>query len=144
MNTPAAPDSATAFPVATSQPERAALREMLGSAGPVFESVLARLREDQPDLTLEWKYAARPGWHQIACLKKRRLFYLLPKRGDFRLSLILGAKAIALLKQGPCAKRTVELLQNASRYPEGTAFLFDRATAKPGLLAAFIAAKIAH
>jgi len=40
------------------------------------------------------------GWHLIYSRKKRRLFYLIPTRGDFRLSPDPRGKAIAALQAG--------------------------------------------
>ena len=136
-------DPAAAFPDAQQKPGEADWKAALGRAAPPVAAVLAQLRAAQPAVTLEWHFSARAGWHQIHFLKKRRLFYLVPKRGDFRVSLILGGKAIAGLMKGPFAERTAELLPAAKRYPEGTAFSFDRRTLDPPLLGAFLAAKLA-
>jgi hypothetical protein len=144
MKTKPEMDPAAAFPDAKRQPRDAELKAALGRAAAPVEKILASLRAAQPAVTAEWKFSARSGWHQIHLLKKRRLFYFVPKRGDFRLSLILGGKAVALLQRGPFARQTTELLTTAKRYPEGTAFSFDRRMLDPDLLAAFFAAKIAH
>lgn len=137
-------DPAAAFPDAKHQPRDADLAAALGRAATALQVVVANLRAVHPAVMAEWKFSERSGWHQIHFLKKRRLFYLIPKRGDFRVSLVLGDKAIVLLKQGPFSKRTAELLKTAKRYPEGTFFSFDRRTLDPDLIAAFLAAKIAH
>lgn len=116
----------------------------LGAAETAVKSLLANLRAAQSAVTMEWKFSNRSGWHQIHSLKKRRLFYLIPKRGDFRVAMILGDKAIASLREGPLARQTAELLKTARRYPEGTAVSFDHHSLDRELLAAVLAAKIAH
>lgn len=137
-------DPAAAFPDAKLQPGDAELKASLADAAAPVEAMLAKLRAAESAVVAEWHFSPRSGWHQIYILKQRRLFYLVPKRGDVRVMLILGGKALALLKRGPFARQTTELLKMAKKYPEGTAFSFDRQTLEPDLLAAFLAAKIAH
>lgn len=137
-------DPAAAFPDATHRPDEADLAAALGrTLGPI-EAFLEDLRMSQPSTTAEWKFSERCGWHRIHSLKKRRLFYFLPRRDDFRFSLILGGKAVARLQQGPFRAHVDALLLTAHRYPEGTAFTFDAQTFAPDLVAAMVTAKIAH
>jgi len=137
-------DPAAAFPDAQQPPRDADLKAALGRAAAPVAAVSANLRAAAPAVATDWQFSARSGWYQVHLLKKRRLFYLVPKRGDFRVSMILGDKAVALLLKGPFAERTAELLTTAKRYPEGTAFLFDRTSLDPELLKAILAAKLAH
>jgi len=143
MKTKPEMDPAAAFPDAK-PPGEAALKVALADTAAPIEAMLAKLRIAQPAVAAEWHFSPRSGWHQIYLLKNRRLFYLVPKHGDVRVSLILGGKAVAMLKEGPFARQTTALLKTANRYPEGTAFSFDRQTLEPDLLLAFLAAKIAY
>ena len=106
--------------------------------------MLAEFAAIHPEATAEWKYTAGAGWYRICLLKKRRLFYLRPMTGDFRFSMVLGDRAIALLVGGPCAARVKRLVKSARRFPEGTVFSFDRESFKPDLALALLEAKIAH
>ena len=144
MKKPVVIDPLAAFPDKHSKPADSDLPGALGGAFAPLQSVLERLRADHPTVDAEWKFSPRSGWHLIYSLKQRRLFYLVLKRGDFRFSLLLGDKAIAALQAGPQAKAMPALLQGAKRYPEGTAFSFDRRTLDPSLAAALLQAKIAH
>jgi len=144
MKTTPTLDPNAAFPDEKRQPTESDLPGALGRAFGPLAKVLERLRAAHPDVAPEWKYSPRSGWHLIFSRKKRRLFYLVPTRGDFRLSLILGGKAIAALQAGPCAKQMPALLKDAKRYPEGTAFTFTGATLDPEVAVAMIEAKIAH
>jgi hypothetical protein len=137
-------DPNAAFPDEKSVPAESDLPGALGRSFGPLSKVLVRLRAAHPDVAPEWKYSPRSGWHLIFSRKKRRLFYLIPARGDFRLSLILGDKAIAALQAGPCAKEVAELLKEAKRYPEGTAFTLTRATLDTEVAVALLEAKIAH
>lgn len=141
---PAPLDPAAAFPDPNTEPDDAALAAALGAAFTPVATILAQLRANCPAVTSAWQYSKQAGWYRLALLKKRRLFYLVPKRGGFRLMLILGGKALADLAAGPHARAVAKLLQSAKRYPEGTAFEFTAATCDPSLVAALLAAKLAH
>jgi hypothetical protein len=101
-----------------------------------------------PDIPInaapDWEYSPRSGWHLIYNRKKRWIFYLIPTRGGFRLSLILGGKAVAALQAGPWAKTMLPLLKEAKRYPEGTAFSLTGQTLDIELAVALLEVKIAH
>jgi hypothetical protein len=133
-----------AFPDETRQPAESDLPAALGASFDPLAKVLDRLRAAHPDVVPEWKYSARSGWHLIYNRKKRRLFYLVPVRDGFRLSLIIGDKAIAALQAGARAKQIPGLLKEAKRYPEGTAFSFNGQTLNVDLAVAFLEAKISH
>lgn len=144
MKTPVPMDPAAAFPDAKVRPAAADLHAALGPAAAPLESVVAALCAAHPDITTAWQFSPQSGWYQLLLRRKRRLLYLVPRRGDFRAMMILGGKAVADLKAGPHARKMPALLKGARRYPEGTAFTFTRATLDPGLLTAFLAAKLAH
>lgn len=137
-----APDAA--FPDKSNPPDDRLLNQALGhSFAPVAE-ILAHVRAAFPSAAAVWHYSRQAGWYRIALLDKRRLFYLVPKHGNFQVTLILGRKAIAALEAGPRAREVAALLKSAKRYPEGTAFSFDRTTCDPSLVAALLDAKLAR
>lgn len=144
MKTPPVVDPAAAFPDQSSPPVDDDLKSALGAAFAPIAEVFAHVRIAFPPATAAWQYSGQAGWYRVAILKKRRLFYLVPKRGDFRLSLILGRKAIAALEAGPHAREIAALLKTAKRYPEGTAFSFDRTSCEPAVVAALLDAKLAR
>lgn len=138
MKTPPVVDETAAFPDSSREPTDRDLKSALGSAFPAIDEILAQLRLDCPDATSAWQYSNKVGWYRVALLKKRRLVYLVPQRGDFRLSLLLGAKAIASLQASAHAARLAPLLAAAKRYPEGTAFTFDRSSCDAALVHALL------
>jgi hypothetical protein len=144
MKKPVSLDPEAAFPDDKRKPADSDLPGALGGAHAPLQGVLDRLRAEHPAVTAEWKYSPRSGWHLIYSRKQRRLFYLVPTRGNFRFSLILGGKAIAALQAGPFARAMPALLKEAKRYPEGTAFSFNRGTLDVEVVFAFLEAKIAH
>jgi hypothetical protein len=117
---------------------------LLGRAFTRFERVCLWLRTVHPNVTVDERFSAQSGWHRIYVLKKRRLFYLVPKSRDFRFSMILGDKALALHAHGEFASRIKVLLKDAKRYPEGTAFIFDRKSFDPEIVIALLKAKLAR
>jgi len=63
----------------------------LGAAFSPIGEIIVSLRSSCPNASAAWQYSTQSGWYRVALLKKRRLFYLAPKQGDFRLSLIPDA-----------------------------------------------------
>ena len=137
-------DPNAAFPDKSRTPTDDDLRVALGDAFAPIAEIIRELSASCPQATAAWQYSDQSGWSRLALLKKRRLFYLIPQRGDFRLMLILGGKAIADLRAGAHAHDIERLLKTATRYPEGTAFRFDRASCNPKVIAALLTAKLAH
>lgn len=137
-------DPLAAFPDSKRQPTDADLETALGRSFGSFADVLSGVARAHPDAITAWQYSNQAGWYRISILKKRRLFYLVPKQGDFRLSLIVGGKAIASLKQGPHAAELERRLKTAKRYPEGTAFEFGPIDCDAALVLAMIEAKLAR
>ena len=144
MKTKTAMDPAAAFPDPAHPPLDTDLPAALGRATIPVALTVDNLQAIEPRVTSVWQFSPRAGWYKIYLLKKRRLLYLVPRRNDFRLSMILGRKAVEQLKKGPFARQTNRLLKTAKHYPEGIAFTFDRKAFDQDLLDAFLAAKIAH
>ena len=136
-------DPNAVFPARQPAPSESALKSALGKTSATLQAIEQAVRTNAPSAEWVWQYSGRSGWYRLLVVKKRRLFYLVPRRGDFRLSLIVGDKALAELKHGPFAPTVTALCAEAKRYPEGTAFGFD-GHADPLLIAAFITAKQAH
>ena len=135
-------DPSAAFPDAQHRPDDRELPGALGDSFAPFGEVLERLHARHPEVTSAWQYSAQVGWYQVQLQKKRRLLYLVPKRGNFRLVVILGRKAVEALKTGPFAARVSRLLKTTRHYTEGTMFEFDRTSLDPDLLTDFLEAKL--
>lgn len=118
------------------------LKAMLGQAFPVLEELLTALHDIYPDIIHDWMFSHRAGWYQIWLLNSHRLFYLMPKRGEFQLNLLLGERAIAAMQNGPYARQINALVAIAKRYPEGYAFTFTADDLNANLLLAMIEAKV--
>jgi hypothetical protein len=119
------------------------LKNALGRLCPVLNEALSAVQAVHPRAVCDWKFSPRAGWYQIYSLEGRRLFYIVPKRGGFRISMILCGKAVASLQQSPHSVRVTGLLRSAKRYPEGTAFVFTADRFDVDLFLAFVEAKVA-
>lgn len=127
-------------PIAPSEDE---MKNVLGRIFPMLTETLDAVRLLHPQASCEWKYSPKSGWYQVCVLNARRLFYVLPKRGGIRITMILGGKAIESLRSGAFAVRVTSLLRSAKRYPEGIAFTFTQDRFDTSLFLAFVEAKIA-
>jgi len=79
----------------------------------------------------EWKSSSpKYGWTLILILKKRRIVYLSPCAGCFRVSFILGDRAVAAARASSLPKPILKLLDEAPRYSEGTGLRLTVKTAK--------------
>ncbi len=143
MKKPVELDPNAAFPDHDHEPSEADLKSALGAGYAPIQKIEKTVRGLEPAAEAIWQYSERSGWYRLLVLKKRRLFYLIPKKGDFRLMLILGGKALELLERGPVAGEVRELRKTAKRYPEGTAFSFG-CDADPKVVAALVMAKLAR
>lgn len=124
------------------QPTEEGFREGLGPAYGPLHQVLEWCEREYPAYTSEWRYAPLSGWYRIYVFKKRRMFYLLPRRRGFRLVILLGDRALAALREGPLGGGVDSLLGSAKRYPEGTAFTLESEGFYPEVAIALLSAKL--
>jgi hypothetical protein len=69
----------------------------------------------------EWNsVSAKYGWAVRLKLKKRNIVYLGPCQGCFRVSFVLGDRAVAAARQSNLSAATLKLLDEAPKYAEGT------------------------
>jgi len=114
-------DIPNAFIGKTSIPSTQELSAALGSSLAVWNKLIDSLLAD-PDVTeMEWN-SLKPkyGWNLIAKSKKRRIVYLGPCAGCFRVSFVLGDRAMAAARASSLSKAVFKILDEAPHYPEGT------------------------
>ena len=96
------------------------LKTCLGPALPVWNHLLSSL-ESQGIACGEWKSVSlKYGWGLRPALGKRTILYLGPCRGCFRVSFVLGDKAVAAARASDLPKSVLEEIDRAKRYAEGT------------------------
>ena len=62
--------------------------------------------------------------------KGRNIVYLGPCRGAFRMAFVLGDKAVAAARQSDLPQSMIKIINEAKRYPEGTAVRIEIKKAK--------------
>jgi hypothetical protein len=134
---------AIVFPDPAGAPTAEELNSVLGQARTIIETLEDSVHRTAPAAEWEWQYSKRSGWYRLLVVRQRRLFYFVPKPEGFRISLVLGGRAMKWLHDGPYAQEFLALAATAVRYPEGTAFAFDEES-DPQLIAEFVAAKLAY
>ena len=94
----------------------------LGAARAPWDQLLVRLAEECKVVTREWNsYSRKAGWSLRLKIKERNIVYLAPCRGCFRVAFILGDKAVRAARQSKLPKRVLKIIDESTRYAEGTA-----------------------
>jgi hypothetical protein len=115
-----------AFIGSLAAPMAGELTAALGPAIVHWDRLLTRLADELKLAGGEWhSYSPKAGWALRLKMKKRNVVYLAPCRGCFRVTFILGDRAVAAARQSTLPRRVVKLIEEGKRYPEGTAVRFD-------------------
>lgn len=102
-------------------PTDAALSEALGDGRGLWDEMVA-LAEGSG----EWKfYTKAAGWSYPVKRGKRTLFYLLPKAGWFKLTFVLGERAVEAAKTADLPPAVLNDLLQARAYVEGRGVSID-------------------
>jgi hypothetical protein len=123
--------SPNAFIDRVEEPTDADLAEALGPAKALWDRLLADLAQECNLVVQEWNSSSRKsGWALRLKLQKRNIVYLSPCRGSFRVSFALGDKAVKAARESGLSQPVMKIIDEAKRYPEGTAVRIDVKTAK--------------
>ena len=108
----------------------AALAAALGDTATIWRQLVAELTSDFPGLREEWKPSKLEfGSLCLLKLKERTLLYLIPRRGDFEVSIVLGERAVTLALAGDLLADLQRQLSEARPYAEGRGIRFPVTTA---------------
>lgn len=115
-------DIPNAFIGRTGRPSEAELATALGPAAPLWAELIREVEADTGELTEEWKgvYANKFGWTLRLMKKNRKIAYLSPCQGCFRVAFLLNDKALNAAREAHLPKPVTEALAAAPHYPEGT------------------------
>lgn len=104
------------------QPTAEEVAHALGAAAKLWDQLVNSLTKELGFTAQEWhRTSPKHGWALRLNVKKRRIIYLSPCSGCFRVALVLGDKAIAAAKNSGLPVFLMEMIEEAPRYPEGTA-----------------------
>jgi len=108
------------------KPTDSELAEALGPAKALWNDLIDVAAKELTVADQEWKcYSPKYGWSLRLKQKKRNILYLSPSRGAFLASLVLGDKAMESARKSGFPKTLMKILDEAKRYPEGTAIRID-------------------
>ena len=111
-----------AFAGRAKRPTERELASVLGLADALWRGLVADLKRDLKLDGEEWNsYSVKAGWSLRLQSKKRNIVYLLPGAGCFLASFALGDKAVAAARTSTLPSEIIKIIDEAKRYPEGTA-----------------------
>ena len=124
-------DSPNAFIGKTKNPTAEELSAALGPTSTLWHQLVDSLSKEQAGIYQEW-HSLKPkyGWTLLLMFKKRRIVYLGPCEGLFRVAFILSDKAVAAARESSLPKPVLKLLDEAPHYAEGTGLRLVVKTAK--------------
>lgn len=108
-------------------PDEAVLNAWLGKASKLWVSLILTVQEQYASVTQEWRPSKTLEFGRYAILrqKDRTLLYLLPDKGGFRISVVLGERAYGLAMATDLRSDLKSLLQKAKPYAEGRGIRFS-------------------
>jgi hypothetical protein len=99
----------------TKPPSARELAALLGKSHVAFRALTRR-----PAASSEWRrYGKKSPWVLKLCQGDRTLFYVVPKAGQFEVTVILGERAAAAALGGRVRKALHASIRSAKRYVEG-------------------------
>jgi hypothetical protein len=120
-----------AFIGKTEPPTDAEVAATLGPAKPVWDRLIADLAAEHNLTEREWKSSSpKWGWALRIVRKKRNILYLIACEGCFRITLVLGDKAVKAAYGSGLPAPAIKLIKESKKYPEGTAIYIDVKGAK--------------
>jgi hypothetical protein len=114
-------DTPNAFIGKTKEPTAGELSAALGPTTTLWNQLVDSLCKEQAGIYQEW-HSLKPkyGWTLVLKLKMRRIVYLGPCAGHFRVAFVLSDKAVAAARESTLPKSVLKLLDKAPHYAEGT------------------------
>lgn len=105
------------------EPTAVELERVLGSAQAVWNELITRMESSYGPLSAGWSFAgAKYGWSCRLRRKKRTILYLIPQKGSLLVGVVLGDRALSLLRRDDLSPATLNVIDEAPRYGEGTGF----------------------
>jgi hypothetical protein len=116
-----------AFIGKTAQPTEQELASVLGpSSTKLWDQLVTSITEECGITHQEWNsYSPKAGWALRLKRKKRNIVYLAPCQGGFQVSLILGDKAMKIVRNMELPVAVAKIIQEAPKYPEGSALRLE-------------------
>jgi uncharacterized protein DUF3788 len=108
------------------QPTAKELAAELGSSTELWNELVAGITKECGITEQEWNSPyPKYGWSLRLKRKKRNIIYLGPSHGCFRVSMVLGDKAMAVARNLDLPKAVKKTVKEAPHYPEGNAIRIE-------------------
>lgn len=108
------------------KPENESLFKAFGKTAKLWKKLRHDLENEFGELIEDWKfYGQKSGWTLKLLRKKRNLFFMIPQKGFFRISLIFGDKAVSEIEASDVPEDIKEELRTARKYTEGRGIGID-------------------
>ena len=105
------------------EPTPADLAKVLGPSEESWYHLISRMEASYGPLSERWSFSgAKYGWSCQLRRKKRTILYLIPQNQTFLVGVVLGDRALTLLRRDDVSPDVLALIDNAPRYGEGTGF----------------------
>ena len=106
------------------EPVASELARALGPSEELWSHLISQMEAGYGPLSEAWSFAgAKYGWSfRLKQKKKRTVLYLIPQVDTFLVGIVLGDRALSLLRRDDLNPETVLLIDEAPRYGEGTGF----------------------
>jgi len=105
-------------------PDKMALIRALGECFPAWEQVTDYIIKHALQASDEWTFS-KSGWNYRIRHNRRVIIYLMPCKGYFRASLILGKRGINEAKEALLSEPVRAAIDVAKTYAEGTGIRID-------------------
>ena len=110
----------SAFDDKSETPRRGDLERVLGRSIGAWDALLDHLGVAYAPLTERWGYSgAKWGWSLRLIQKKRTILYMTPQERGFQVGFALGEKAVGAAREAGISRETLDVVDNAPKYPEG-------------------------
>ncbi|TKJ41791.1 hypothetical protein CEE37_04270 [candidate division LCP-89 bacterium B3_LCP] len=102
------------------------LAEALGKTKPFWDEIIKHIAGHNEPITEEWHFGGKNwGWTMRVVRKKRRILYLTPCDGCYTTGIILGGRAMEVVRQTDFPPEIVEIINSSKKYAEGTAIRLE-------------------
>ena len=107
------------------------LKEALGKADGLWSQLVSRVGQAHAPIAEVWHFGGdKHGWSLRLKRRDRIVLYLIPQRGHFLVGLVLGEKALDVIRKQDLPPDILALVASAPRYAEGTGVRLPVATSR--------------
>ena len=107
----------------TVEPVAGELAKVLGPSEELWYDLISRMEASYGPLSEAWSFSgAKYGWSLRLRRKKRTILYLIPQNQAYLVGVVLGDRALSLLRRDDLSPDILLLIDEAPRYGEGTGF----------------------